>query len=191
MTKNKGGQPKGTKLDGVASIEELKGRCVVDEITGCWHYRTARGKPMRRGFRHAVFMHTTQSGMSVPKASWLLSHPGETLKSGWICFRKCESYDCANPEHITRGTRKAHGAHMAASGKAVTPAKTAANKRMGPVHPRRKLNDELRQWAAESTQSATEAGHGLGVVHQLVSRIRRSARAAQSGWMAGLLRGVA
>ena len=168
---------KGTRLDGIATIEDMRQRSVIDEETGCWHLRTARGKPLPTGERHAIWVHGL-GHMTATRAAWLLSRPGKTLRNGWICFRTCSSYDCVAPEHISAATRQMWGKHMAASGKAVTPAKTAFARAM-PKH-FQKLTPELRQWLLESQQNGTEAAHGLGITQSRANCIRADHRKAQA-----------
>lgn len=168
---------KGTRLDGISTLEDLRQRCVIDEDSGCWHLRTARGRMLPQTARHVIWVfgigHTTAT-----RASWLLSHPGRTLHNGRICFRTCDSYDCVAPDHIVSGTRKAWGVHMARSGKGVTNAKTQANQQG-----RRstwKLTAELKQWLLESPQSGIEVAHALGITQGRANAVRAKTRAAMA-----------
>ncbi|WP_019652247.1 hypothetical protein [Variovorax atrisoli] len=166
---------KGTRLDGIATLEDLRQRCVIDEESGCWHLRTARGRALPQGPRHVIWVfgigHTTAT-----RASWLLAHPKRKLRNGWVCYRTCESYDCVAPKHIVSGTRKAWGEHMAASGKGVTAAKTKANQT--DAKSTWKLTPELKQWLLESPQSGIEVAHALGIAQGRANAIRAKERAA-------------
>lgn len=168
---------KGTRLDGIASLEDLRQRCVIDDETGCWHLRTARGKALPRGERHVLWLHGIGHATAT-RAAWLLSRPGQTLRAGWICFRRCESYDCVAPEHISAAGRKAWGKHMSASGKSSTPAKLAAVARLPKVF--QKLTPELKAWLLESSQSGSEAAHALGITQGRANAIRAVHRKAQA-----------
>lgn len=168
---------KGTRLDGIASIEDLRQRCVIDEDSGCWHLRTARGKVLPSGDRHVIWVHGV-GHITATRAAWLLSRPGKTLRNGWICFRTCESYDCVAPIHIAASNKKNWGLHMAASGKSRTPAKLAAVAAL--PKSTQKLTPELRQWLLESTQSGVEVAHALGITQGRANCIRAEHRKAEA-----------
>ena len=165
----------GVRLGGVASIDDLRGRCVVDEDSGCWHLRTARGRPMPTDRRHVVWVFGV-GHMTATRASWLLAHPGKSLKKKWVCYRTCDSYDCVAPGHVLSGTRSAWGAHMERSGKAVTIAKTRANSTATP-RSTWKLTPQLKQWLLESPQTGVEATHALGITQGRANGIRAKERA--------------
>lgn len=164
----------GTRLDGITTIDDLRERCVIDEDSGCWHLRSARGRALPKNQRHVIWVHG-QGHVTATRAAWLLSHPGRTLPARWCCYRRCESYDCVCPDHVIGGTRKMWGVHMAKTGKAVTPARTHAA-RTG----RRstwKLTPELKQWLIESPQSGSEVAHALGITQGRANVIRATERA--------------
>lgn len=167
----------GTHLDGIASVEDLRQRSVVDEESGCWHLRTARGKPLPRGDRHVIWVHGI-GHITATRAAWLLSRPGKTLRNGWICFRNCDSYDCVAPSHISSGNRGTWFRHIKASGKARTPAKLAAVAAL--PKSTQKLTPELRQWLIESQQSGVDAAHALGITQSRANCIRAEHRKAQA-----------
>lgn len=169
--------PKGTRLDGVASIEDIRGRCVMDEDCGCWHMRSARGRPMPEGKVHKIHIHGL-GVMTVTRAVWLLAHPGQSIPDRWRAYRTCTSYDCANPEHISIGTNQRFGAVQRRTGKSKSAKKTAAIREMAAK--RRILTPELRQWLIESTQSDGAAGHGLGIKHSRANQIRAAHRKAMA-----------
>lgn len=169
-----GGIKAGQHLGAVRMLDDLRGRCVIDEECGCWHFRGARGQVMRRDRTPQVFVHLIGK-IPVTRASWCLSGR-EMPPSGRLVYRVCESYDCANPEHLRSGTRRQQGRHLASSGKAWTAAKAAANAVM--ARARRIVTPELAEWIAESPQGAREVAHAVGVHHNHVNVIRRKAREA-------------
>lgn len=164
----------GTRLDGVSTLEDLRQRCVVDEESGCWHLRTARGRPLPTDVRHVLWVFGI-GHVTATRAAWLLSRPGRTLPNGWICYRRCDSYDCVAPDHVIGGSRKAWGVHMAKSGKAVTSAKTAANR--GGMRSTWKLTPELKRWLVESAQPGTDVAHALDISQGRANAIRAKERA--------------
>lgn len=168
---------KGTRLDGIASLEDLRGRCVIDEDTGCWHLRTARGKPLPTGKVQRVWAHGI-GHTTATRLSWMLTHPGQQMRKGYVAFRRCCSYDCVAPEHISAASPQMWGKHMAATGKATTKAKTIAARIQVRNLPQNKLTPETRAWLLESTQSGCDAAHGLGISQGRANIIRAEHRKA-------------
>jgi len=168
---------KGTRLDGIVTLEDLRARCVVDdeEDGGCWHLRGARGQAMPKGDRHMVWLHGIGHATAT-RAAWMLRNPGKQLRNGWIAFRTCQSYDCVR--HVTSANRQTWGRHMKASGKSRTPAKTAAQLIVAQGLPHTKLTPELRAWLLESTQSGSEVAHALGITQGRANCIRAAHRKA-------------
>lgn len=156
----------GANLGGVTDIEGIRMRCVCDAHTGCWHFRSARGKPMARNKRHMVWLFERGS-ISVPRAVWELSRRRKMPK-GWRAFRTCDSYDCANPEHVKAGDAAAYGRALAARGVLHGNADNARKAGMVTA----KLTSELKQWIVESSQTAKDQAHALQVSESLVHRVR-------------------
>lgn len=167
---------KGADLGGIRTIEDIRQRCYVDEDTGCWHLRTARGKPLPRDGKRQMLWVYSLGHVTVNRAVWMLGRPGHELRNGWRVFRKCSSYDCASPAHMGAGNGKTWGRHMAASGKAVTPARTAAARAVPKFH--QKLTPELRGWLLESMQTGADAAHALCITQGRANCIRAAHRKA-------------
>ena len=157
----------GQHIDGIRTLEDLRGRCVIDEITGCWHLRTPRGKPQPKGETAYVWLHGR--GMTTClRAFWELSH-GAPVPGGRIAFRTCGSYDCVC--HLRVGTRSEYGVFCAKSGRLkMTPqrlakAKAASSKRT-------KITDEQVQWILGSDVTERAAAKALGCSASLIGHIR-------------------
>ncbi len=166
--------PKGTCLGGIRTLEDVRQRCVITPDSDCWHFRTPNGKPLGRGVGYEI--RVGEQRLTVTKASWLLSGRGEPI-NGRVIYRCCESHDCANPEHLKCGYRKALQRHLRSTG-AYSPdalARTFSALRKSRVQPT-KMTPELHQWLAESTQNSCEAGHGLGLNKSYAARLRREMR---------------
>lgn len=88
----------GTYLGSIRSVADVRLRCVLDAETGCWHLRTAHGKPQPTGRVQRIWLYGVGC-MSATRAVWQLAH-GYAVPRGRRAVRMCESYDCANPEHI-------------------------------------------------------------------------------------------
>ena len=132
---------------------------------------------MPHGQRHTVWLHGVGHATAT-RAAWMLKNPGKVLRNGWVAFRTCSSYDCVR--HISAANRASWGQHMAASGKARTPAKTAAQLVLAQRLPQTKLTPELKRWLLESTQSGADVAHALGITQGRANCIRAAHRKAQA-----------
>lgn len=108
------------RADGVRSIDDLRGRCHIDEITGCWLWRG--------GFSNANDYSPTPTCqariggaekpriIAAPRAAWLMS--GRLLAAGQIVWRsRCSEAACINPAHCKAGTQREMMAEIKASGR--------------------------------------------------------------------------
>lgn len=160
----------GANIGGIMSLACMRGRCVVDDDTKCWHFRTARGRPMPKDEVHRVWVHGGRV-VTVTRAAWAF-HTGAPIPAGQVVSRVCGSYDCANPAHLRCWGKAEEGAHLARVGRFKGSIKRlAANTRN--ARPLAKLTPELAQWARESGQSLKAAAHGLGVAASVIGNIRR------------------
>ncbi len=103
----------GSRKDGVHSLDDIMGRCVIDRELGCWVWRGAtiaspsgRGRPGTR-----VWLSESPDGsgpavMTATRAAWLLA--GKPLDPGHVVWRArphCR-HGCINPAHGGAGTRR-------------------------------------------------------------------------------------
>lgn len=89
-----------SRSDGIRTADDLRGRCWVDEETGCWHWRgavDANGRPSMwvPGLR--------RRGSLGMLACWLATGAGPRPGQAWHCT--CTTSGCANPAHRTCGNR--------------------------------------------------------------------------------------
>lgn len=160
----------GANIGGAKSLACIHGRCVVDSDTGCWHFRTARGRPMPRDKVHRLWV-WGEGAKPLTRAVWAF-HTGYPVPKGLVVSRVCESYDCANPAHLRCWRKSDEGQHLRSTGRFKGRAnRIAAN--TNNAKPQAKLTHELAQWARESGQPIVAAAHGLGVVPSVVGNIRR------------------
>jgi hypothetical protein len=89
---------------GIHTFDDLMLRCVVDEITGHWHYKGGFTRNAKTGgCTPTIWYPPLQRTVSVAKAVGLIK--GSRLAKGCLWYRACGCYDCANPEHHRVGTR--------------------------------------------------------------------------------------
>lgn len=112
----------GTKKYGVWTIEDLKDRCSVDEITECWNWKmgkTGEGSP-------SIWSPTRKIRTNVGGIfSDLMGKPPK----GKYWYAKCGNKQCCNPNHRVQGTRKQQMRTFVTSRPALSIAKMTATKR--------------------------------------------------------------
>ena len=164
---------KGAYNGGIRSLDDLKGRCVIDDDTNCWHLRDSLGRALKWEPKKSpgIFVHGVGK-RSARRAAWGFSSGTAAPEGCYIAACEC-AWDCVNPEHLRTVTPAQHGAFMAASGKSKVPSKAAANMKNARQRAHNKLTVELAQWARESEQSQVDKAHALGVCQQRISEIER------------------
>lgn len=157
----------GTYLGGIRHLHDLRDRCYVDPA-GCWHLRTARGRPMPKGSRHVIWVYE-KGCVSVPKAAMELA--GRSVPNGHVAYRTCTSYDCANPEHMSTRTRSDHSRTVGAGHIAT---KTVANRVAGAK--RSKVSPQGRARLAYSQERLVDLAREFGISVSWASAIRARER---------------
>jgi hypothetical protein len=101
------GLKRGTRI---ASMADLKERCIVSAITGCWRWQGSmhNGTPAVWTFDRSKDCCCVVSG---PRAAALMG--GLDLFAGWRAWMTCTRRDCVNPLHATTGTIAQWGKWMA------------------------------------------------------------------------------
>lgn len=157
----------GAYLGGIRCIEDIRQRCVMDDETGCWHLRTARGRvfPKGDGRTQRIWVHG-RGAVSATRAVWELAH-GRPVRGDRRAVRTCESYDCANPEHIKAlNESQAMSLH---TGKR-TPARDEQLRRL--QQSRRALNAEQVRAILLSDESTRVAALRFGVSQSTIWGVR-------------------
>ena len=171
----------GTHLGGVRTLEDLQGRCDVNEINGCWHLLTSRRKRHKYEPGEQLRIHVFGRGRMIAKrAAWELA--GREVKDGHYVMRCLLSWDCCNPEHLRSMKPARVFKRLASAGLSTSPRKRAALKKQARSRKSCVLTMELAQWARESTQTQTDAAHGLGVSQARVSDIRTGKTWVDRAW---------
>ena len=119
---------KGTYCGGIRTLQDLKDRCVIDPITGCWNWSMS----ISQGLPNVHIPHpvTGERIKTKGRRAALMLKTGQLLPSGWFAIRKptCESPICCNPDHAFMGDGKAYGESVKALGTFKnSPARIAAN----------------------------------------------------------------
>lgn len=155
------------------TIDDVMGRCRIDEETGCWHWG-GEIKTDARGVRMPTLwvfdsLQQRMRAMSGPTA--VLELTGRRLTAQTIGWRACLCDDCLNPSHVMGGTRREFGSFVRAMGLFKNrPARVAANRKS--ARARSVVTPEIVADIRSSHLTGRElaAKHGLKVRH--VSHIR-------------------
>lgn len=165
----------GKRSDGVRTLEDLKLRCRVDELTGCWiwlggHGGRNGGVPMTHV--SAGVLCESRATMSAMRAAWLLS--GREIEPGKLVYRRftCKSPSCCNVEHLACGGVKLKCRSAGKRGSFNTTERLLQLRRIGPVH-----TPEVVASIADAVHvrglSCDAAAAEFGVDKGAVKRIRR------------------
>lgn len=152
-----------TRTDGIRTIDDLQGRCVVDIDSGCWHWRgaTTLGLP-------SMWIGGLDDRVTAATAIAFLV-TGEKPEKGRVWHCTCDTRGCCNPEHRNRhGTRSTQ---MLAAKITRTPmqiVRMSAGRRAGSKLSEAAVADIL---ATDDILSAAAARHGCSLSH--ISQIRR------------------
>ncbi len=108
------------RRDGVHTLDDLRGRCRIDDETGCWLWAGALSRSTNRNVTPTSRVYLPRpdgSGGDLTtgqRAGWLLS--GRSLKDGQVVWREvCWRHLCINPDHCRAGTRRQMHEALAAS----------------------------------------------------------------------------
>lgn len=149
------------RQDGIRTVEDLRGRCRIDDETGCWLWAGAK-----RASAPSVWI-PGHGACAMPKAIALLT--GKTLERKRVMVPTCGRVDCANPAHRKEGSYSELWKLLRPS---LTPkhrAKITAATRLalGKITP--EIAEQIR--AAEGSNAAV--GARFGIHETQTSRIRR------------------
>lgn len=91
---------RGVRNDGIRDLDDLRARCWIDEITGCWHWRGGRDGDGRPALWLPAQGRRTSLGVAL---RWFVH--GELPRPGSAYHPVCGTKNCANPKHRRDGTR--------------------------------------------------------------------------------------
>jgi len=154
---------KGQYLGGIRTLADLKARCHVDDVTGCWNFRGSCSKSGQPMIWFAPLEKRVTPGVIL---YWLKT--GERCSNQHVYFRTCESATCCNPAHRKAGTRRDQMIHLGYVPTPETRAKIARAFRA-----RSPLTDESAEAIFQSADSQRVLAERYGVSQALVSQIRR------------------
>lgn len=165
------GIPKGTHLDGVRTLADLKMRCHIDEESGCWRWKghCCRGTP---------FTHFPLDGKAMKasgrRAALILS--GQRPEPGQVAFPRdaCMYHDCVRPQCARWGTVSDRMQYVARQGRFGDPERLARLARYN--ESRRKVSTEDRLEIVLSPETGVEIAKRMNISQRRVSQIRSTNR---------------
>lgn len=152
-------------------LDRIKGRCRIDDETGCWIWTGAFGN----GVAHVSVTNPTTGKLITTtgnRAAWMAAKG--PIPEGKIIYRTaCTNLACINPGHLTCGTKAEWGKAAAALGSfAITPERRILNTRSSRSRPKTLTPEEVRM-IRSSPKTGKQIAEDLGVLPQTVSKVRR------------------
>jgi hypothetical protein len=150
-------------MSGVRTVEDIRDRCYVDELTGCWLWRgatSARGYP-------SLWMPALRRVATLGHAIALLQ-TGRLPAKGVVWYCTCTTKNCGNPMHRAPGTRADQMRKAGIVRSPLVRARMAAGRR---------VDSKLTEDAVADIRGSTEIlrvvaeRHGISISH--ASHIRR------------------
>lgn len=160
-------------FSGLTTIEDVKGRCRIDDLTGCWHWTGAMVEYPDGSKSPRMWVYDTQRKMFRVMSGPLAVLELEGTREPWMTmgWRGCRCGDCANPNHIIGGTKKQWGAWVRLNKHwKHSPRRTAANRRAN--RERSEIDITIAREVRESTLNNRQAAAAFGLTETHVSQIR-------------------
>lgn len=160
---------KGKRLGSIQTLDDLMGRCVVDELTDHWVWKGGRSQ----GCPRAYWIHPV-TGKEITgharRAAKVLQR-GAELPKGHRAYLICDNPLCVNPAHIAVGTRKQECAfHVKQGLYRNNPRRKAASLEVNRA--KSSLTMEIAEYIRSSPKMGIELAAELGVSRTAVSNIR-------------------
>lgn len=170
------------------TLEDMRQRCVIDDITGCWVWRgTFRGDlPTARLSLHVDHREAGRN-MSAMRAARILFGK-ETAPGQNVYHAYCSNKSCINPEHTAAGSARKRNLAAAARGSHSDVARLAT---LAKFRAQTMLPFDLVRSVSEAIHAegltCKQAAEKFGIRHEMAKIIRRGQHAHQR---APVLRGA-
>ena len=167
-------------MSGVRTLEDMRDRCVVDDVTGCWLWRsgtTGDGQPKVHAVVDGKVMSTTGG-----RVVWTLARGPIPPKH--VVYRPRCSKLCLNPTHLRCGPKAKAGEILSATGR------LRGDPRRSIINQRNRCStkvildlDKARAIRA-SNESALELAIRYGTSKTTILDVRAMRRWREPGWSA-------
>lgn len=152
----------GNKGSGIHSIEDLKARCWVDDVTDCWHWRgskKANGTP-------SMWLPFIGRSSTMSQALCIFTK-GRPLKPGEHFRYTCKTGYCGNPEHS-----KACDLSTLRLSKKTKRSPVYIAKMMETLRKRSSITDEQVCEIRNSSEAASIVAEKMGISQSYVNKLR-------------------
>jgi len=167
----------GKNLGGIRCLEDVRQRCHVNDVTGCWEWRLSMANDsVPRAYVppevvQAIGTHARHD-MTVMRLAWALA--GNKLEPRHRVWRsRCDCKTCVNPAHMKSGTTAEWGADLRRTGRMVgRPQKLAQLKQisMARATPPELIREAER--LLDEGLTSREVGQRLGLNHNVMADVR-------------------
>ena len=153
------------------TIEEVKGFCRVDDITGCWVWAGAIDRGVPKIYAPDWSAHNgamkTQTGQ---RAVWHITNR-RFIPKGWRVYSTCRTACCLNPQHLKAASNAQWGRDRAATGELKGNIKVRTHvRKLGQA--RSELTHETYIEVMTSTEKGVDIAKRLGITESTVSKAR-------------------
>ena len=163
---------KGQDNGGIRTLEDVRGRCVIEFDGDCWKWQGAFSSSGRSSARCPVSW-SPAHGRVISVLRLVAELDGKPLLPRIMAWRACRNDDCCSPAHLKTGTRKQWGAWTAKFGFLKgDPLASSRNRKARVDSGDAVLTMELARWVRESTQTGKDMALALGVSATTVSRAK-------------------
>lgn len=166
----------------MTELDRIKGRCHIDEITGCWEWRGST-TASNGGLTHTPRAWTTDYTLDPTgqtktvqtgnRAAWH-AHTGQPIPQGHRVYKNklCANGLCVNPAHLACGTDEQWGKAVAKKGIWKNSARRIkANRATGRKNSH--VTPEILAYIQSSEKTGVALAAELGIKPSVVSNARR------------------
>jgi hypothetical protein len=156
------------------TIEDVRGACRIDDITGCWVWTGAVDRGQPKIYAPDWTAHNgamkTQTGQ---RAVWHMGNQ-HAIPKRWRVYSTCRTVCCLNPEHLKVGSQKEWGRDSARWGFLKDDVRVRVrNRRTG--RSRSELTPETYAEVLASSEKGVVIAKRLGISDSTVSKARTGA----------------
>lgn len=154
------------------ALQDIKDRCVIDEVTGCWNFKGAISSDGQPRVWCFDFNKGKMASLPGRRAVWYVLNQ-KPLPKKWRVFGTCSNPACMNPDHIKSGSAKEMGRVFSRNPNYHNIARKIASRKTGAA--RSVFTPETLQYALTSPETGIEVARKLGISRQAVSKARTGA----------------
>ena len=156
----------GTDAGGIRTLDDVLGRCRVNEETGCWEWAGAAARSGEKFVVPVAWWPAARRVVSVLRIAFSLTHAVPLGKR--LVWRTCGCETCVNPKHLRAGTRKDWGVWVVKS----RGARGVPIRKPRPKPENTKLSPRMAEEIRASNLTGSALAKQYGVSQTTISRVR-------------------